>query len=74
MSLGALAFLGFVMMTSLRINLSVAIVAMVRQNNTNAIKTRTECIQGEEEEEEEEEEVEVVIQHACDVMLAFIIY
>ncbi|KAK8380405.1 hypothetical protein O3P69_016763 [Scylla paramamosain] len=47
-SLGVLAFLGFVIMTSVRINLSVAIVAMVRQNSSNIIKGRAECQQGNE--------------------------
>lgn len=48
LSLGGLAFLGFVMMTSVRINLSVAIVAMVRHNTSHAINTKTECLQGNE--------------------------
>ncbi|KAG0712780.1 hypothetical protein GWK47_017704 [Chionoecetes opilio] len=43
LSLGVMAFLGFVMMTSVRINLSVAIVAMVRQNASNAAQAETEC-------------------------------
>ncbi|MPC86916.1 hypothetical protein E2C01_081755 [Portunus trituberculatus] len=47
MSMGALAFMGFVMMTSVRINLSVAIVAMVRQNSSSVMKGRVECQQGE---------------------------
>ena len=47
MSMGALAFMGFVVMTSVRINLSVAIVAMVRQNSSNVINGRAECQQGE---------------------------
>ncbi|XP_045116561.1 putative inorganic phosphate cotransporter [Portunus trituberculatus] len=45
MSMGALAFMGFVMMTSVRINLSVAIVAMVRQNSSSVMKGRVECQQ-----------------------------
>ncbi|KAG0713861.1 hypothetical protein GWK47_015259 [Chionoecetes opilio] len=40
---GVMAFLGFVVMTSVRINLSVALVAMVRQNASNAVMAETQC-------------------------------
>ncbi|XP_050715464.1 sialin-like isoform X2 [Eriocheir sinensis] len=47
-SLGALAFLGFVVMTSVRINIAVAIVGMVRQNASSALTAQAQCLGGNE--------------------------